>query len=254
MPGFLAVLLAKMAGLGAVKTTIATATAALTLAVAGGATGVLPLPGGHAGTGVVATAAVAQSLPADVPPPSTGLPEMPGMSAAIETSVSAAATGAEANVSVAAPMVAAAATVPVVPDIPLPTLPSLPAIPPCVANLIPAVGIVPDPFTLVAQLPACILSVVTAHLPLDTIQSVIGSFNLPIDIVGCLSSVLGSVPGFVGGNLSGLPQLLAACLPTGAVPGIGSIPGMGSIPDMGSIPFFGSIPFMGLIPGFGTGQ
>jgi len=67
---------------------------------------------------------------------------------------------------------------------------------------------------------------VTAHLPIDSIQHVIGSANLPVDVSTCLSSVLGSLPGITGGNVSGLPQLLAACLPKGPIPGMGSIPGL----------------------------
>jgi hypothetical protein len=84
-----------------------------------------------------------------------------------------------------------------------------------VSDLIPTGGTLPDPERLVAELPACIVTVVTEHLPLDTIQSIIGSANLPVDVSRCLSAVVSSLPGFSGGDLSGLSQLLSSCMPTG---------------------------------------
>ncbi len=100
-------------------------------------------------------------------------------------------------------------------------------------------GTVPDPTVLISQLPACIQSVIAAHLPLDTIQQVIGTANLPVSVSKCLTAVLGSGPGFVSGDVSGVSRLLAACLPTGSIPGMGSLPGLGSIPGMGSVPGLG---------------
>ena len=112
----------------------------------------------------------------------------------------------------------------------MPTIPALPALPTCVANLVPTAGTAPDPTRLVAQLPACIRSVVAASLPLDTIRQALGSANLPANVSTCLSAVVGAVPGFTGGDLSGLPQLLSTCLRISSIPGAGSIPGFGSIP------------------------
>jgi len=258
MPGILAVLIAKLAGLGAVaKVAAATTTAALTMALGAG-TGLLPLPGGNADPAVVAQGAIDQataavnSAVASVPATTVG---GTAVQAAAATSVTSPAGSGSAEASTAAVTPAAApAKLPAVANVVTPTIPALPAIPSCVANLVPTGGTVPDPAKLVAQLPACVLSVVSAHLPLDTIQSAIGSANLPVDVSKCLSSVLGSVPGFADGNLSGLPQLLSACLPTGSTPGLGSIPGIGSIPGMGSIPGIGSIPGMGSIQSMGSGR
>ena len=225
MPVILAGLLAKLAGLGAVaKAAIATATAALTIAV-GGATGVLPIPGGGPEPASIAQGAIAQanaavsSATSSLPAPTPGVTGVQAASAASATPP-AASTSAKASTAVATPKVTPSANVPNV------SVPAIPAIPSCVANLIPSGTTVPDPAKLVAQLPACIASVVTASLPLDTIQSVIGSAKLPVDVSKCLSSVVRSVPTFVSGNLSGLPQLLSACLPAGSIPGTGSIPGM----------------------------
>lgn len=263
MPGFLAVLLGKVAGLGAVKAALATVAATLTLALAGGAAALLSVPGGDADSGVVAQVLQADTTGVVAPATSSAAPVPPaeiGVQAGTEASVESLSASSQAAIEVATPTVATPVNVPSVPSVALPPLPSLPVIPPCVANLLPTAGSIPDPAALVAKLPACILSVVTANLPIATIQSVIGSANLPVNIAGCLSSVLGSVPAVVGGTLSGLPALLAACLPTGAIPGVGSIPGLGSIPGMGSIPFIGSIPFMdsipftGSIPGFGAAR
>ena len=238
MPGILAALIAKLAGLGTVaKAAIATTTAVVTMAVGGAATGVLPLPGGGADPAAIAQDAVDQATSAvgstsgSLPPTISAGDSVPTADAAVTSPSSPA--GASAT----------AATSANVPTPTVPTIPALPAIPSCVANLVPTGATVPNPATLVAQLPACVLSVVTASLPLDTIQSAIGSANLPVDVARCLSSVVGSVPGFAGGNLSGLPELLAACLPTGSFPGMDSIPDMGSFPGMDSIP-------TGFFPGF----
>lgn len=229
MPGFLTALIAKLAGLGTVaKAAIATATAALTLAAAGGATGVLPLPGGQTDPGVVAQAAVPQTTAAV--PTTTSTPAT--------TSTTAVKAAGGASVGSSTGSTSTKATTSVATPANLPTFAGLPAIPSCVSNLIPTGGTVPDPAQLVTQLPACILSVVTSHLPLDTIQSVIGSANLPVDLSKCLSSVIGSLPTFAGGDLSGLPKLLSACLPTGSIPGMNFVPGMSGISSMPGMSFF----------------
>ncbi|MDQ3569878.1 MAG: hypothetical protein M3450_10885 [Actinomycetota bacterium] len=229
MPGLLAALMAKLAAMGTVaKAAIATATAALTMAAAGGAAGVLPLPGGDSGPGVVSQTAVDQATAAVGPATSSLPPAMSGGTGAQTTSGASvtppsAATSARAGTG---PATAASTNSAAVPNA---AVPAIPAMPSCVASLIPTGGAMPDPARLATQLPACILSVVRAHLPLDAIQSAIGSANLPVNVAGCLSSVLGSVPGFMGGDLSGLSQLVSACMPSGSVPGTGSMPtGQGS--------------------------
>lgn len=243
MPGFLAVLVAKLAGLGAVtKVAAATTTAALTMALGAG-TGILPLSGGTAGSTEVAQVAVAQAMAemssatASLPSSATG--GTPARAAAAATVASpAASSSAKAGAVVPQPAAAVPAKAPGVPtvaNIASPVTPALPALPGCVADLLPTGGTAPDPMRLVSQLPACIVSVVSARLPLDTIEKAIGAANLPVEVSRCLSRVLSAVPGFVAGDLSGLPGLLAACLPTGPIAGTGSIPGAGAIPGIGSL-------------------
>jgi len=223
----LAVLLAKVAGLGGVaKAAAATATAVVTMGVAGGATGVLPLPGGSPDPSALvqsaiggAAADVGRSVTIPVPPTTAG-----GAAARAATGASvttpAGSTSARTRATVTPPTVPpAAASIRTVP-----TIPALPALPTCVANLIPTGRTAPDPTRLVAELPACIRSVVAANLPVDTIRQALGSANLPANVSTCLSAVVGTVTGFTGGDLSGLPQLLSTCLRIGSVPGAGSTP------------------------------
>lgn len=251
MPGFLAVLIVKLAGLGAVtKVAAATTTAALTMALVGAGTGVLPVPSGAADTALVARGGIDHATAAEVssafslPVGTSGGTAAPAAAVVLSPTDS---TSAKASTVVPTPAAAPAklpslSNVGAVSNVATPTIPTLPAIPRCVANLLPTGGTPPDPTMLVAQLPACIQSVVAAHLPLDTVQRAIGSANLPVALSKCLSAVLGSVPGFVGSDLSDVPRLLAACLPTGPVSGTGSIPGTGSLPGAGSIPGIGSLP------------
>ena len=249
MPGALAALLAKMAGLGtAAKAAVATITAALTMTAAGGAAGVLPLPGGHTEVPPLESAwqaSVAAGSGATSTPPTTA--GGTALQAATATSVSSStgSTSAPAGSGAATSKVATSVSVPPVTTVAgsagLPSvstvadriIPAVPTLPPCVAGLIPAAGTRPDPTTLITQLPACILSVISAHLPLDVISRVIGTANLPVDISRCLSAVLRMVPTVVGGNLAGLSQLLSACLPTGGLPGAGARATGGSATGLG---------------------
>jgi len=253
MPGFLAGLLGPLAGLGtAAKAGIAAAFAAVTMSVAGGATGVLPIPGVHADG-----AAVAQ----------TAAPSIPTSAASVSVSGSASTqsggAGAQAGV-------AATVTVPTVPAIthavtpappvpvstsaiavPTPTLPTLPALPACVQNLIPPKGTMPDPAKILAQLPACIQSIIAAHTPAPVLSNVPGLADLPANVSKCLSAVFAAIPNVGSGKLTSVSptsldptaimSIMAACTPTGLVPGGGSLFGGGSIPGAGSIPGLGSV-------------
>ncbi|MBA2496711.1 MAG: hypothetical protein H0V33_06375, partial [Acidimicrobiia bacterium] len=227
MFGLLAALTAKLAGVGTAAKAVAASTAAVTAAVAAGAAaGIVPMAGANVDPGTVARPAIEQVAAAVSP---TTLPLAPTTTGAAEVQAEASvtpsteSTSAEATSGLAPPTDVDSANIPAVPA--LPTIP-LPVVPSCVTALIPTGGTVPDPAQLAAQLPACILSVVTANLPLDAIESAIDAANLPVDVAGCLSSVISSIPGFVGGDLTGLSQLLSACLPTGSLPGTGSFPGM----------------------------
>jgi hypothetical protein len=242
MTGFQAAI-AKFAALGTMaKATVATTTA-LSVVLAG-ATGVLSLPKGQEAP-VAASAAAhrrpAAAVNATVETPSANASNEAAVAAAPTPSPAAAASASARSATtasvptstatrVAAPTVANVPTPPI-PNITIPTIPSisnLPNLPPCLTDLIPTGASAPDPFQLVAQLPQCILSVVQAALPLDLIRQVLGSLNLPVDFTGCLSAVLGSIPTFATGDISRLPQMLSACMPTGQLPGMGSSFGMRS--------------------------
>jgi hypothetical protein len=234
MPGFLGALIAKLVGGTVAKAALAT-TAALTMVVGGGAAaGIIPT-GGDTDPVAVAQPAVDQANDAadaavEPAPPAAAATEPAADEASVTPPAASASASADANTA-AAP----AADMPDVPDVS--TLIPEAVVPPCVSDLVPSGGSVPDPTQLVSQLPTCILSVVTANLPpLDLIEQAIGSANLPVDVSGCLTSVLASLPTFVSGDLSGLSGILSDCLPTGGIPGSeagsGSSPGSGS--DFGS--------------------
>ena len=239
MLGFLAVPIAKLAGLGTLtKAAAAVSTAALTMTVAGGAAGVLQPPDGpspgevvvqHAAPQASASAGSVTSRASSTA--SVGTPAPTTTGAKVTTPIGSGSAQAS-TASSSAP--AAAANLPRLPAAPVPAVPALPALPGCVANLVSAGGTAPDPIRLVSQLPVCILSVVKASLPLDAIRSAIGSAGLPAEVSACLSSVLSSVPGLAGGDLSGLQQVLSDCLPTGTIPGGGTFSGMGPFPGIGS--------------------
>ncbi|MGI8758626.1 MAG: hypothetical protein ACR2K0_04910 [Acidimicrobiales bacterium] len=210
------------------------------MGVAGGAiAGVIPVPGGNADSAVIAqpaveqvTTAVESTLNSMLSPP----PAVTGVETAGDASVAAptGTTSARASSDIAPETSSADVAVPTA----VPTLPAQPEVPSCVADLIPSEGTMPDPAQLVSQLPACIISVVSDNLPLDTIQAAIGSADLPVDVSGCLASVVASLPTVVTDDLSALSGILSACLPTGSIPDMGSFPGMDSFPGAGSFPGF----------------
>ena len=241
MPGFLGALIAKLVGGTVAKAALAT-TAALTMVVGGGAAaGIIPT-GGDTDPVAVAQSDLDEAngtADAAVEPAPTAPAVEATEPAADEASVTPPAASADTNTA-AAP----AADMPDVPDVS--TFIPEAVVPPCVSDLIPSGGSVPDPTQLVSQLPTCILSVVTANLPLDLIEQAIGSANLPVDVSGCLTSVLASLPTFVSGDLSGLSGILSACVPAEFIPGSGS----GSFPGSEFIPGSGS----GSFPGFDFGR
>ena len=242
MSGFLSALTGRITGLGTVARAAVATTVAVSMVV-GGAGAVFSLPDDGVEAAVVVPAVVDQ-------PAATVAVEAPAASLAPAAAPAPApAASALASARAAAPAAAARAELPTRPkapkasaqraataaanDIPTPTLPSLPAIPGCLSDLIPTNGTMPDPVQLATQLPSCILSVVMGSVPLDLIQSVLESANLPVDIVGCLSSVLNAFPTFATGDLSRLPQLLTACMPTGDLPGMGSTSAWASMRSAG---------------------
>jgi hypothetical protein len=235
------------------KAAIAAVTAAVTMTVAGGATGVLPLPGGHADTPASIQSTIQQAI-AQVPT-SVAVSGNAGTGTGTATPSVGVSAAAHTTTSSGNSQTTAAATATATPQVSVPTsvpLPTLPALPACVKDLIPAKGTTIDPTTFITKLKACIQSLIAAHLPKSDVQGMFGSANFPTDIASCLSSLIGSMPGLPG--VSGLPgaagstgsttvaagttstpaQILAACMPTGSFPGVGSLPGLGSLPTKGA--------------------
>jgi len=258
MPGFLALLTAKLAGLGALaKAAVAAVTAAVTMTLAGGATGVIPLPGSRASSAPVAAeairdAAAAVSTARSAVPAATldgtgaqagagtsrsTTPSTAAGSAARTTASAAAgtATSVAGASKLAGAATSAAASAGNLPTVAVANSPALPALPSCVTNLSATGGTVPDPAKVLTQLPTCIRTVIGARLPLDVIQSAIASAHLPVDVTKCLTSVIRAVPGLAAGDMSALAQLVSSCTP-GSIPGMRSVPGVGSIPGLGSFP------------------
>lgn len=270
--GIFSALLAKLAGAGtAAKGALAGVTALTTVAMAGGAAGVLPGPAQtlvasavnaatpfeFPGAGDV-TATVHQavgSLP-DLPVPVTvpALPATPSASASVGAQ---AKTGpGSATPSASGSAAASATTRAVTPTVPgLPGLPNLPqvSIPPavaglvnglpaCVKNLIPAGGATPDPTRLAAQIPGCI-------------TQVLGTASLPPAVANCVASVLGTIGGASGMSTAAVPSIrslnVSSCVPMdtsrcvssmlgllATLPNLsgGGVPGVGSLPNLGSLP------------------
>jgi len=244
MPGVLAALAAKLAGLGTVaKAAIAAVTAALTMTVAGGATGVLPLPGEHGGATAVAPESVQQTVSAlgaaasnaataaAASAPSaqvSGSTAVGSSGASPVTAKASASTGASTTIATST-TVAKVTTQVVTPKVAAAAVHDLTKLPACLAALVPASGSQPDLARIRSELPACILSLVKAHLPLDVVRPAVGPSHLPVDLFTCLASALKAAPAATGTNLSGLRQLLAGCLPTGVLPGTGTATGAASL-------------------------
>lgn len=256
MNGLLAGLLAKATGLGTLaKAAIAAVTAAVTMTVAGGATGVLPLPGGHTDAPASIQTAIQQAI-AQVPT-SVAVSGSAGTGSGVQTTAGAStpssgvSESAHTTTTSGTPQTTASANVTATPQVSVPTSvprPTLPAMPACVKDLIPAKGTTIDPATFVTKLKACIQSLIAAHLPKGDVQGMFGSANFPTNIASCLSSFIGSMPAMTGatgstgstgatvaaGATSTPAQILAACMPSGSFPGVGSLPGIGSLPTTGA--------------------
>lgn len=229
--GILAALLAKLAGAGtAAKGALAGVTAVTTMAMAGGAAGVLPgpaqslvasavnaatpfeFPGADDPTAILES--VTGSLP-QLPVPVPALPATPSASAS--AGAQAGTTSGSATPSASGLASAKAAAPAITPTIPgMPSLPNLPqvSIPPavsglvnglpaCVKNLIPAGG-TPDPTKLAAQIPGCI-------------TQVLGTASLPPQVATCVASVLGTIGGASGMSAAAVPSVgslnVSSCVP-----------------------------------------
>lgn len=263
--GMLAGLLAKLAGAGtAAKGALAGATAVTTMAMAGGAAGVLPgpaqtlvasavnaatpfeFPGAGDPTAVVdSVTGTLPQLPVPVPVPD--LPATPSASAG--AGAQAGTTSGSATPSASGSASAKAATPAVTPALPgLPSVPNLPqvSIPPavsglvnglpaCVKNLVPAGGGTPDPTTLATQIPGCI-------------SQVLGTSGLPPEVAKCVASVLGTIGGASGMSAAAVPSLgslnMSSCVPMDSSKCVSSMLSLlatlpsagGGLPNLGSLP------------------
>lgn len=264
--GIFAALLAKLAGAGAAaKGALAGVTAVTTMAMAGGAAGVLPgpaqslvasavnaatpfeFPGANDPTAIVES--VTGGLPELAVP--VGVPGLPGTpSASASAGAQAGTTSGSATPSASGSAAASAATPAIVPTIPgLPSLPNLPqvSIPPavsglvnglpaCVKNLIPAGGGTPDPTKLAAQIPGCI-------------TQVRGTASLPPQVATCVASVLGTIGGASGMSAAAVPSVgslnVSSCVPmdtskcvSNMLSLLATVPNLsgGGLPNLGSLP------------------
>ncbi|MDQ6837702.1 MAG: hypothetical protein M3137_05010 [Actinomycetota bacterium] len=243
--GFLAGLMAKLAGLGSVaKVAIGTATAALTMTVAGGAAGVLPVPfdGGHAGP----TVTVTRTEPAGTA----------GATSSATTDGSGVHTGAEASVATPAAPSSGSAGSAEVPGVSVPPV----SIPPV---SVPGAGL-PD-LSQFAQVPTQVLACLNPIVDLvkglpgtpmgqltgigaqfaavgpqivSCVGGIVANLPLPSGMSACASSILGFVRNIVSQLPTSTPNVggfdVAACIPTGLpVPtGLAGMPFMG-----GGFPF-----------------
>ncbi len=237
--GFLAGLLTKLAGLGSVaKAAIGTVTAALTMTLAGGAAGVLPIPGTHSGpTVTVTTTDPAVSADATTPPPTSrddGVQagaEASGTTPAGSTKAAGAVGTAEAPTS----SIPSVSIPPVtVPGAGLPDLSGLAQIPTqvlaCFSPVLDLVkGFPAVPFDQLATIGPSIVSCVTG---------LVANLPLPSGMNTCVSSILSFVRNITSHLPTGTPSVgsfdVAACIPTGLpVPtGLAGLPFVG-----GGFPF-----------------
>jgi hypothetical protein len=232
--GIFATLLAKLAGASTVaKGALAGVTAVTTMAMAGGAAGVLPgpaqtlvasavnaatpfeFPGAGDVTGTVEHAV--GNLP-DLPVPVT-LPALPATPSASASAGAQAGTKSGSATPTASGSASGSASTPAItPTVPgLPSVPNLPqvSIPPavaglvnglpaCVKNLIPAGGGTPDPTKLAAQIPSCITQVLSTS-------------SLPPQVAKCVASVLGTIGGASGMSTAAVPSIgslnVSSCVP-----------------------------------------
>ena len=129
MPGFLAAVLAKLAGAGTVTKAIAATTAALTVALGGGAAGVIALSGGQDGPSAAVVQGAARQVTAAVDAAnSVPLPTSTGSGVKVTTettsptvSTSAPAISTSARAAPSAPPTNRAAA----PNVRVPTIPAL---------------------------------------------------------------------------------------------------------------------------------
>jgi len=219
--GFLTGLVAKLAGLGsAAKIAVATATAALTMTVAGGAAGVLPFAGGHSGpTVAVTTTEPAGTTEVTTSPTTSGESAVAaGGDASVTTpgGSTSSTTGAGDAGEVAGSSLPSGSVPPVpVPGAALPDLSGLTQIPTQVLACLSPV------FDLVKGLPTVPMDKIATVGPgiVSCVSAIVADLPLPSGMSACVSSILTFVRNLTSQLPTGTPGVgsfdMAACIPTG---------------------------------------
>lgn len=220
--GFLAGLMAKLAGLGsAAKIAVATATAAITMTVAGGATGVLPIGTGHSGPTVTVTTTEPAGSAEGTTSPTTSVESgvgATGGSPSVATSEGPTSSTAGAVGSDDAPGVAnPPASIPPVP-VPAGALPDPSGLTQVPSQVLACLSPIVD---LVKGLPAVptgqIATIGTSIV--SCVSAIVADLPLPFGMSTCVSDILSFVRNLVSQLPTGTPSLgsfdVAACIPTG---------------------------------------
>ncbi len=238
--GIIGGLLAKLAGLGSVaKVAIATTTAALTMTVAGTATGVLPVGGDQSAPAVAVGTTGAAALADTVGPPATSDSGLQAAGAAsVETPAGSASTGADAGTA-AEPLATPTPPLPIpslpVPGASLPDLSKLTQIPTQVLSCLTPV------LDLVKSLPAVPTGPISQIGPtvVGCVSGIVRGLPLPFGLNACVSTILNLVTNITSQLPGGTPNLgnfnVSSCIPTG-------LPVPTGMPS--GLPFIGSgLPF-----------
>ncbi|MDQ6797910.1 MAG: hypothetical protein M3011_07815 [Actinomycetota bacterium] len=231
--GFLTGLMAKLAGLGsAAKIAVATATAALTMTVAGGAAGVLPFEGSHSGPAVTVTTTQPASTTEVTTSPTT-LDEPANGDASVTTSGGStpSVTGAVGAGQLPGSSAPSASTSPVpVPGVTLPDLSGLTQVP---TQVLACLGPVVD---LAKGLPSVSMDKIATIGPniVSCVSAIVADLPLPSGMSACVSTIMALVRNITSQLPTGTPDLssldVAACIPTG-------LPGSAGLPS--GLPFMG---------------
>lgn len=243
--GFLAGLIAKLAGLGSVaKVAIATSTAALTMTVAGAAAGVLPFGGGHS-----APAVTEGGSDGDIPVAGLATPTTSGDTGAQAGGGASVATppGSASATAGAAGGVEPSAVAPSIPSLPIPgpevpDLSGLTQVPTQVLNCLAPV------IDLATGLPTAAPAQIAQIGPtvVSCVSGIVQGLPLPFGLDACLSEIMGFVSEMTSQLPTGIPNVgnlnVAACIPTG-LPVPTSLPG--GLPFMGGGFMGGGFPFGG---------
>jgi len=257
--GFLAGLLAKLAGLGSVaKLAVATTTAALTMTVVGASTGVVPFSANHSGPGI------SQGVPGPGPTAGTSTPpDAPdtavtaGGEASLKTPAGSASTTAHTNAAVGTLAASGLSTSgpstsgssasgpsPVDASVSNPAAPTSGTGLPDVSGLTQVPAQVAGCLTPILDLGKGLRSVGADQITrigstvVACVTGVVRGLPLPSGLNTCVSRILAFVGGLAAQTPMGVPNLggldLASCIPAGL-----PVPGMpGGLPFLG-----GGFPF-----------